>query len=106
MTAGSGVSRMSSETTFVSTTIMAARSFELGQWTHRTALGKLEFDTAERREPSVNRATEILRGRRLADGAPQDIARFLLHGAPILGCTYAEPTLQSVVEVSDCDARH
>ena len=106
MTAGSGVSRISSETTFVSMTIMAARSSESGRRAHRAALGKLELDAAERREARVNGAAEVLRGRRLAEGAPQDVARFLLHRAAVLGCAHAEPTLQPVVEVADGDARH
>ena len=79
MTADAGVYRISSETTFVSMTTMAARSSEFGRPAHRSALAKLELDATKRREARVDGAAQILLGRCLADGAPQDIARFLLH---------------------------
>ena len=106
MTAGSGVRLINSETTFVSMTIMAARSSELGRRAHWAAFGKLGIDAAERGETGVDGPAEVLRGRRPADGAAQDVAGFLLHRAAVLGRAHTQPALQLVVEVADCDARH
>lgn len=75
---GRGVSRISSETTFVSLAIMGGRSPEVGRRPHRAAFGKLQFNPAEGGEAGVNGPAEVLRGR-LADRAAQDVSSFLLH---------------------------
>ena len=72
MTTGSGVSRIASETTLVSMTIMRARSFpahspliprsfEVGQRSHRAAFGDLEIDAAKGGEAGMDGPAEILR---------------------------------------------
>ena len=60
MTAGSGVSRINSETMFVSMTIMAGRLFEVERWAHRAAFGQLERDAAEGGEASVDGPAKVL----------------------------------------------
>ena len=103
MTAGSGVSCISSENALVSMTIMAERLSEVGRRVHQAVIGKLEIGAAEGGEAGVDGQAHILRWRRLADGAAKDIAGFLFHRKAVHGGAHAQVALQPGVEVSDSD---
>ena len=61
---------------------------------HRSSMRNLQFHSAERLEQFMYCRSKIPVGRSvLVKGRPQDIPRFLFHGASVLGCTDAQPTL-------------
>ena len=84
-TSGCGLSRMNSETTLVSRTIITVGSIEPGRFPHRFPWRNIQFDAAERLEQLVEGRAEVLyRGFLLPERCLQDDVGLLLYRAAML----------------------
>ncbi len=79
-------------------------SLETGRVARRLARRQRQIYTSKRRDPGADRAGEICAGRGLCDRLPQDLPTLFLHRAAMLGGAHAEPALEVVLEIADCDA--
>lgn len=100
-------SRMSSEMTLVSRTIILRSSVEARRFAYRLSWRDIEGYAPERLEEFVNDGSEILGwSGLLAQDRPQNIPRFLLHGAAVPGSSNTKLPFQSFFEVADRNTGH
>ena len=78
-TDGSGIGRINSDTTLVSSTITVSGSLEVRRFRYRLARGQLEFHTAKGREAIADRGGKIFWAFLALDCIAQDQAGLLLH---------------------------
>src|SRR5262245_35269598 len=107
-TAGSGTGFISSDSTLVSRTIIAAL-FEHWRLADGLTRERLQLDAAQRLNDGPDRLGEVARrcGRWPgAKGLLQNSSRLGFHRSAVHGGALLEPLLQVVVDVTDRDAGH
>ena len=104
--AGSPAGCINSDTTFVSSTTIAAVSIELRRLAHRFTRRQFEFYSAEGSKALANETCQVPGFGLPVDGFPQDQSHFLLHGTTVPRRAGPKPKPHIVVEIADRDARH